>query len=56
LEHLPIYLGSTNSLVAELNGAMYAIELANQKGWSHLWIETNSMLVTWAFKSKSIVP
>ena len=49
-------LGNTNSLVAELNGAMFAIEFANQKGWSQLWLETDSMLVTLAFKSKTIVP
>lgn len=49
-------LGNTKSLVAELNGVMYAIELANQKGWPLLWLETDSMLVTLAFKSKSNVP
>jgi len=49
-------LGITNSLVAELNGAMYAIELAHQKGWNHIWLETDSMLVTLAFRSKNIVP
>lgn len=49
-------LGNTKSLVVELNGVMYATELANQKGWTHLWLETDSMLVTLAFKSKSNVP
>jgi hypothetical protein len=29
-------LGDTNSLIAELNGAMYAIELAALKGWGYL--------------------
>jgi ribonuclease HI len=49
-------LGMANSLSAELNGAMIAIEMASQKGWNHLRIETDSMLVTLAFKCKSIVP
>ena len=49
-------LGVGNPLTAELNGAMIAIEMASQKGWNHLWIETDSMLVTLAFKSKIIVP
>jgi len=48
-------MGNSNSLVAELNGAMFAIELAYQRGWRRLWIETDSMLVSLAFKSKSIV-
>lgn len=49
-------LSNSNSLDAELNGAMLAIELAHQKGWSHLWFETDSTLVTLAFKSLKIVP
>lgn len=49
-------LGISNSLIAELNGAMMAIEFASQKGWHHLWLETDSMLVTAAFKSITIVP
>lgn len=39
-------LGNANSLVAEVNGAMFAIELAHQKGWRQVWLETDSMLVT----------
>lgn len=31
-------LGNSNSLVAELNGAMYAIEIETQRGWTHLWL------------------
>jgi len=49
-------LGISNSLIAELNGAMFAIELAHHRGWNHIWLETDSMLVTLAFKSKKIVP
>jgi len=49
-------LGNSNSLVAELNGAMFAIEMAHQRGWRYIWLETDFMLVTLAFKPKSIVP
>jgi ribonuclease HI len=49
-------LGISNSLSAELHGAMFAIEIASQKGWTHLWLETDSVLVTLAFKSIKIVP
>jgi len=49
-------MGITNSLVVELNEAMFAIEMARQRGWDHIWLETNSMLVTLAFNSKSIMP
>lgn len=49
-------LGISNSLTAELNGAMLAIEIASQKGWNQLWLETDSVLVTQAFKSHKIVP
>jgi len=56
LELLHIIFGISNSLVAELNGAMFAIELAHHRGWNHIWLETDSVLVTLAFKSKKIVP
>jgi ribonuclease HI len=49
-------LGIANSLSAELQGAMIAIEIASQKGWNHLWLETDSILVTLAFKSSKLVP
>jgi len=49
-------LGITNSLSAELQGAMFAIEIASQKGWNHLWLETYLILVTLAFKSSKVVP
>jgi len=35
---------------------MVAIEIAHHKGWLHLWLETDSMLVFMAFKSLKIVP
>jgi ribonuclease HI len=51
-----VNLGIQSSLFAELMGAMLAIEIAHQKGWSSLWLETDSMLVLGAFKSSSSVP
>ncbi|MCI28936.1 ribonuclease H protein, partial [Trifolium medium] len=36
-------LGIANSLIAEINGAMFAIELGFQKGWLNLWLESDSI-------------
>lgn len=49
-------MGISTSLCAELHSAIIAIEIAFNRGWNHLWLETDSMLVTLAFKSKSVVP
>jgi hypothetical protein len=37
-------------------GAMIAIETAAVKGWSHLWLESDSMSVCHVFSSSKIVP
>jgi ribonuclease HI len=49
-------IGVSTSLKAELIGAMIAIETAAFKGWSRLWLESDSMLVVHAFSSSKIVP
>jgi len=49
-------LGISNSSIDELNGAMLVIEIASQKGWRQIWLETDSVLVTLAFKSHKLVP
>ncbi|KAK2361038.1 hypothetical protein QL285_086244 [Trifolium repens] len=49
-------LGISSSLNAELVGAMIAIETAVNKGWSQLWLESDSMLVVKAFSSSKVVP
>jgi ribonuclease HI len=49
-------LGINTSLNSELIGAMLAIEIANSKGWTQLWLESDSMLVVHAFSSSKIVP
>ncbi|MCI20530.1 ribonuclease H protein, partial [Trifolium medium] len=49
-------LGLASSLFAELMGAILAIEIAQNKGWNNMWLETDSKLVQLAFKSPSLVP
>jgi ribonuclease HI len=49
-------LGVSTSLNAELIGAMLAMETATNRGWSHFWLETDSMLVVSAFSSAKVVP
>lgn len=51
-ENLP----GVNSFVAEICGALRAIEIAAQRNWRNLWIETDSSLVVLAFKSSAIIP
>jgi ribonuclease HI len=48
--------GIASAFVAELCGAMNAIEIAASKNWNNLWLETDSTLVVLAFKSSSLVP
>lgn len=50
------HLGITTSVCAELIAAMFSIEIANDKGWSMIWLETDSTLVVKAFSSTDIVP
>ncbi|XP_058770393.1 uncharacterized protein LOC131644024 [Vicia villosa] len=49
-------IGHGNAFVAELVGAILAIEIAKQKNWNNLWIETDSKLVVLAFSKPFIVP
>jgi len=37
-------------------GTMLAIELAVVKGWSSIWLETDTMLLVEAFKKPAMVP
>jgi ribonuclease HI len=41
----------TTSYVAELSGAMRAVEIAFQKNWRQLWIESDYVLVVSAFNN-----
>lgn len=49
-------IGPGNALCAELTGAILAIEIAKEKNWSHLWLESDSKLVVLAFTNPSMVP
>jgi ribonuclease HI len=44
-------LGIASSFVAEISGAMRAIEIAFQNNWTHLWLESDSSLVVTTFKN-----
>jgi hypothetical protein len=44
-------LGFASSYVAELCGAMRAIEIAFHHNWSNLWIESDSSIVVSAFSN-----
>jgi len=49
-------LGNVNAYHAELVAAMLALEIAQRKGFNHLWLETDSQLVSLGFKSHALVP
>lgn len=49
-------LGDDNDFHAELSAVMRAIELASQKGWRNLWLETDSYLVLLTSKKVSSIP
>ncbi|GAU47667.1 hypothetical protein TSUD_380210 [Trifolium subterraneum] len=49
-------IGEGNAFLAELTGAMLAIEIAASKNWIHLWLESDSRLVVLAFSKPSLVP
>ncbi|GAU30172.1 hypothetical protein TSUD_311230 [Trifolium subterraneum] len=49
-------LGVGSAFNAELIGALNAIELANSKHWSNLWLETDSVLVVKAFTNPGLIP
>jgi len=49
-------IGGGSAFHAELSGVIRAIEMADQRGWRNLWIETDSALMVMAFKSISLIP
>lgn len=49
-------IGEGNAFLAELTGAMKAIEIAHQQGWNYLWLELDSAMVVHALKHNSQVP
>lgn len=51
-DNLKIY----TSFQVELYVVMHAIEISQSKGWFHLWIECNSLMIVESFTNPSIVP
>jgi len=49
-------LGYSNSYLAEISGALRAIELAYQNNWHNIWLETDSSLVVLAFHKEGKIP
>jgi len=49
-------LGVSNSLIVELSRAMRAIEIARDKNWRIIWLETYLMFVLHAFSHPESVP
>lgn len=43
------FIGVSNSLIAELNGVMVAIEFTHEKGWRNIWLETDFVAIVKAF-------
>ncbi|KAF1865677.1 hypothetical protein Lal_00021708 [Lupinus albus] len=50
------FFGITDSLFAEVQAAIMAIEIANKKGWKNIWLECDSTLVVDIFKGRGVVP
>jgi ribonuclease HI len=48
-------IGVANVVFAEILAVILAIEFAYRRNWSNLWIETDSMLASFAIKSSNIV-
>jgi len=49
-------LGISNSLNAELQGAMYAIEMAVQKGWITYGLKLILCLLIWLLSPQKLFP
>jgi ribonuclease HI len=49
-------LGNSSSYLAELNGALRAIDLAFENSWNNIWLETDSSLVVLAFQNEGHIP
>jgi len=49
-------IGGGTAYHAEISGVLRAIEIANQRNWMNLWIETDSALVVMALKNVTLIP
>jgi len=50
-----VNLGPSSAIIAEFCAAMIAIEVAFEKGWRKLWLETDSRIVMLTFSSSFLV-
>ena len=49
-------IGGGSAFHAELPAIMRAVEIANQRRWTNLWIESDSSLAVMAFNNSSMIP
>ena len=47
------YVGISFAFEAEIMGFILAVEIAHKFNWQNLWVETDSMLVCWLFRTDS---
>jgi ribonuclease HI len=45
-----------STFIAQITGTIKAIEIAAEKNWNNLWLETDSQLVLLDSKSQNMVP
>jgi len=49
-------LSTDSTFIAEIFGAILAIEIAQSKNWKNIWLETDSLLLVLAFKNPLSIP
>jgi len=49
-------LGGGSAFLAEISAIMRAVEIASQRGWRNIWIESDSALAVMAFNKISMIP
>lgn len=50
------YIGIENALISEFIEAMLAMEIAFKNNWTHVCLESDSLLVVKAFFNNNLVP
>lgn len=48
--------GENYALHAKVIGVMKTIEIAFENNWRHLWMETNSKLISLTYNNNNIIP
>ena len=49
-------LSTDSAFIAEINGVMLATEMANDRNWQNVWLETDTMLLMMTFKNSPTIP